>query len=411
MQTKNKNQVYSKTGSGFTSLFLLFILISLLPGCAAKKLHIETALSFDTAVRLVANHTFQQEFNKFGPLVYATKPRFVIDNIIDTDTGEVTRTSERITALIIEEAKNNFPFCTVNEMNFDNLNNANYVIVGVITQEKHPLTKKKIPHLFISIVNAKTSVISTKSDVWISNIDLDYNPTPVYEDSPMFIKDHRVDALIKTAMAESGELANKEYFDTLTTSAILSEASMVYNEGKYNLALGLFAKAAEREDGQIMKTFSGLYQSFFRLKKYREAEEAFAHLAKLGIKNNSLSIKFLFDVDSVEFSGSRSSLREYDIWVKNLAKTFNDNATCLQIIGHASNSGSERYNNRLSLSRAKHIQAMFEQHSRGVSDMTYPIGRGFSENIIGTGTNDARDAIDRRVELRVVSCTNLRTTY
>lgn len=32
------------------------------------------------------------------------------------------------------------------------------------------------------------------------------------------------------------------------------------------------------------------------------------------------------------------------------------------------------------------------------------IGKGFSENIVGTGTDDDRDALDRRVELFVIKC-------
>jgi outer membrane protein OmpA-like peptidoglycan-associated protein len=31
-------------------------------------------------------------------------------------------------------------------------------------------------------------------------------------------------------------------------------------------------------------------------------------------------------------------------------------------------------------------------------------GVGFRENLIGTGTDDARDALDRRVEFRVRGC-------
>ena len=32
------------------------------------------------------------------------------------------------------------------------------------------------------------------------------------------------------------------------------------------------------------------------------------------------------------------------------------------------------------------------------------VGRGSAENIVGLGTDDARDALDRRVEFNVVNC-------
>ena len=31
-------------------------------------------------------------------------------------------------------------------------------------------------------------------------------------------------------------------------------------------------------------------------------------------------------------------------------------------------------------------------------------GRGFKENLVGTGKDDASDALDRRVEFKVIGC-------
>jgi hypothetical protein len=35
------------------------------------------------------------------------------------------------------------------------------------------------------------------------------------------------------------------------------------------------------------------------------------------------------------------------------------------------------------------------------------IGKGFEENLVGSGTDDLRDAIDRRVEFVVIDCSQL----
>ena len=38
---------------------------------------------------------------------------------------------------------------------------------------------------------------------------------------------------------------------------------------------------------------------------------------------------------------------------------------------------------------------------------TRAFGRGFKENVIGSGSDDAQDAIDRRAEFQVVDCASL----
>jgi hypothetical protein len=35
---------------------------------------------------------------------------------------------------------------------------------------------------------------------------------------------------------------------------------------------------------------------------------------------------------------------------------------------------------------------------------TTPSGKGFRENLVGSGSDDAVDALDRRVEFRIVPC-------
>lgn len=383
---------------------IFFILI--ISGCA-KQNYVDTPLAFDAAVKLIANNLFIQEKNRLGPLAYAKKSYFVVDHILDSDTGEVTKINTHIRELIIQEAATNFSFFSVADMNSETLKNANYIIVGTISHEEHGGSKEKIAHLYLSFVDVKSSEIAARSDVWIASNSFRYEPTPLYKDSPMFIKDQRVAALIATAKAEVGTMVNREYFDSLVTSALLDEASNAYDSAKYTLALGLFAKAAERKDGKVMKTFSGLYQSFFKLGQKDKAEQAFATLVELGMLNKNLSVKFLFKVDETEFSGTQDDLAEYRIWLSQIAKKIKTSGECVQVTGHASRSGSEDHNKKLSLKRAKTIQARLERNAAGIMTKTRSIGRGSEENIIGSGTDDVRDAIDRRVEFKLVQCDKL----
>jgi outer membrane protein OmpA-like peptidoglycan-associated protein len=77
---------------------------------------------------------------------------------------------------------------------------------------------------------------------------------------------------------------------------------------------------------------------------------------------------------------------------------------CLHLVGHASRTGTEQFNDKLSLQRAASIKQRLELESPALSPRMRSIGMGYRENLIGLGTDDMRDALDRRVEFRVSAC-------
>jgi tetratricopeptide (TPR) repeat protein len=210
--------------------------------------------------------------------------------------------------------------------------------------------------------------------------------------------------LIATAKSTAGKTADKEYFNSLTTNALLVEASNAYDQGDYSLALGLYAKAAERADGQVMKSFRGLYLSFLKLGRLDEAEEVFGKLTDLGLRDNNLYVKMLFEVNETEFFGNPEDLIEYPIWIRQIAGRLKVSGNCMEISGHASHSGTEEYNNRLSQMRAERIQKLLQDAEPALSEKLQAIGCGFHDNWVGSGADNESDAIDRRVQFRVVEC-------
>ena len=373
---------------------------------------LDTPLSFEVAVRMVAYDLFVQVVNQQEPTERRRRGKqeqklftFVTDKVINADTGDEITLNSKIAEIISSTVRENFSNFTIMEMNSNTLGSADYVIMGVVKQELYNASQTKLSHLFLSVVDLKTSRIKAHSEVWISSKNLELTPTPLYSDSPMYIKDARVEALIATALATSGSAVDKEYFGSLGTTALLAEASQAYDAGNYKLAVGLFGKAAEREDGLTMKTFAGLYQSFLKLERLSEAEDAFAKLTEIGIKSGNLSVKFLFKVNDTGFFGDSGELIEYEIWLRQLANEIVKAGSCIEVAGHASRSGSAAYNKNLSHRRADAIRERLQRISSGVTGKTTAIGKGFEENIVGSGTDDVRDAIDRRVEFKVVPCT------
>ena len=92
------------------------------------------------------------------------------------------------------------------------------------------------------------------------------------------------------------------------------------------------------------------------------------------------------------------------MWLHEIAKASADARVCMDIIGHTSHTGPVAYNETLSMQRARYIRQRLIGESTVLSERTTPSGRGFRENIIGSGTDDAVDALDRRVEFKIVDC-------
>ncbi|MDK9708869.1 MAG: OmpA family protein [Desulforhopalus sp.] len=421
---KGMNKRFSFWQRSFGAILVILIGSMLLAGCVkrAKPLTrpaLDTPMSLEVAVRMIAFDLFAQISNQQKPAKKTLAEKmnaqqnqddgkqplvFSTDVVMNADTGEEIELSAQINEIIKATAGNSFPKFTVVEMNSTNIDQTNFVIIGVIKQEIYNNQPTKLPRLYLSAVDMKTGQVLAHSDVWFSQQDLKLLPTPLYSDSPMFIKDTRSEKVIATAQANAGVAVDKEYLATMATNALLAEASKAYDSGNYPLAIELFNKAAAREDGQVMKTYAGLYQAYWKQKLMAEAEGAFGKLAELGIRNGTLSVKFLFQVNDTNFFGQPEELAEYDIWLRQIAKKIIESQSCVEISGHASHSGSADYNKKLSDKRAHKIQKRLLDVSSAIAKKTSAVGRGFEENIVGTGTDDIRDAIDRRVVFRVLDC-------
>lgn len=418
-----------------SSALIAAVLALLCTGCARpkplKRQNLDTPVSFDVAVRMIAFDLFAQISNqqkltaKRQPPVFVTDTSskvgkirvkeqspdagnvptsFMTDVIMNADTGEEIELNKQIFEIIQMTATNSFPSYSVAEMNSENVHQANFVIIGVVKNEIYNNQSTKLPHLFLSAVDVKNSQVMAHSEVWISNQDMKLQPTALYSDSPMFLKDPRAEKVIATARAAAGSVVDTNYFSTMQTNGLLTEASTAYNRGDYHLAVELFGKAAGRDDGQVMKTYAGLYQAHSKLRQLTEAEAAFAKLTEIGLKNGTLSVKFLFQVADTSFFGSSEQVAEYDIWLRQISRKIAESRSCVEISGHASHSGSADFNKKLSDKRAHTIQKRLLEISPVIAKNTVAIGRGFEENIVGSGTDDIRDAIDRRVEFKVLDC-------
>ena len=358
----------------------------------------QTPVPFDNAVKLLANDLFQQVRNQSYRCNWF-KSDFVFSPLINEDSGEETQISQRVEDGLRAEAQRQKRNFVINDMLPQYIADADYVVTGIIRLEKYQNDAGKIPHLILSIADVNSGLVVAHAEAWIADNNLGFEPTPFYQDSPLFMKDSGVQAQIAAARAEVGSQA--AVVDSLERDAKLNQAAKAYEQADYAQALKLFEAVA---GPQVYEQLTGRYQALYKLGRYSEAEVAFADIIHFTLVSEHINVKFLFKVHETAFYADAGKLSEYALWLRQIAKQTFPLSNCLQVVGHASHSGSEEYNDQLSLKRAERISELLNQTMPGIDMKTQALGRGFHENVIGIGTDDARDAMDRRVEFKLLAC-------
>ncbi|QTA85116.1 OmpA family protein [Desulfonema magnum] len=394
------------------SLIVLISLISVLVmlGSCAKILKprapsekVSGPAEFETAIVLLARSLLSQVKTDWDSLNEQRKANLMIIPFPDKYSNEIPQISRTIEDIIRKESRENFKGFNMARLTSKNLEIADYILDGNIGLDSVASEKKY--HVSAAVRNLKKIKVIGKSDVWISDQNLDYKPTGIYRDSSLYVKDERLRQIITLEKNTSRDQTDKTSLDALEIRAIWIEAETAYEEGEYETARNLFIQAEKSRGGQKLRTYIGLYLTNQKLECWEEAEKNLAKIISVSVEEHrTLTIKFLFKVNSVEFWGDKNLREKYDSWLRQIGNYFHQSPYCLRIVGHCSRTGGEQWNNILSLQRAKTIQRHLKSAFPEVMRRSEAFGKGFNENIVGIGTDDERDAIDRRVELIVVDC-------
>jgi len=387
---------------------VLFLCIFLLIGCSpiVKQSPLpETPLEFKKAISMLTNHLLTQLKNHN---VTEKSVNLVYSPFIDTDSGQVLQVSLDIRNLFIRETNKNFTNFRINKFTPSNLAQANYVVDGIIRYERQ--TRQKYFHVDAMIVDLKNQTKVAGEDVWIADRNLNIKPTPSSKDNPTYVKDNALDALMSAVRSPVGTKVSHIYSTFLETKSMLVEAQTAYDNSEYTQALRLFNAIERRPNGKVVSTYGGLYSIYFRLGKLKEAERSFGKMVAVGVESDSLPVKLVFESASTKFLNNQELLQQYDIWLKQVTMYLRNNRNkCAYVVGHTSKSyppGKPEFNCKLSKNRAGAIQKRMGQISRSIKSRLRVIGMGSRETIIGTEPDDDHNAIDRRVEFKVVNCSS-----
>jgi len=388
----------------FPWLSLVLTVLLALAGCATKPAATSDArnLPFNEAVDVATDGLVKQTQNLPAFLAKMAKRGVVVDPMLDGASGQQTAATRLLEQRSTDRMKNNYAVFDL--LPFDNasLAKAQYLLTGTMTREQ--AAGAGVFVLNLALTDLKTGNVVAQSSSRARDDGLDTSPTPYYRDSPIVVKDSVVDGYIRTCATAPGQPADATYFQRVSTATLISDATATYDGEKYDEALGKYQKALSSRSGEQLRVYNGIYLSNWKLGKTAEAEQAFGKVVEYGIANNTLGVKFLFNPGSTVFWSDTKVSGPYAIWLRQIARQATTAKVCMDVVGHTSRTGSEPFNEKLSLNRAAYIKQRLEAESRDLAGRTHAQGVGFRQNIVGTGTDDVRDALDRRVEFKIVPC-------
>ncbi|HHB92660.1 MAG TPA: hypothetical protein ENK59_05550 [Thioploca sp.] len=387
----------------FKFRLIIFVLVTvILSSCSSTPNKESNYLEFKTGITQLINSLISdlQRFNIFVDTI-------VLNPFLDIDNGQIIQASLDIEKLMIAEVKSNFYEINLVRISPQALTNAKYVLNGIIVHETNKSASKKHYKISASIVDLTTNLVVTKRTVYIQNSGLNYKPTPSYQDNPMYFKGKILQDIISSVTSPIGNKVDTDYYNFIEIKALLITAQTAYDNGKYKQAYKLFNNILKKPGGKIIEIYGGLYAVAFKLGNLKEAETNFGKMVDIGMRQGILPVKFLFKTNLTDFLDIPELKQQYNIWLQQISKYLRINSDiCIHIIGHTSISGSYKYNKVLSKSRANNIQKRMSKIFRGIIQRSKTIGKGSDEIIVGTKPDSNENAIDRRVEFKIVDCWN-----
>lgn len=356
----------------------------------------------DNAVQIAADRVLATTPSKPG------RQTVVIDPLVDGITGDQSIATQQIQGRILEVARQSYPQYDFVPFSARAVSGNPLVMVGTFT----PISTRPGPEQardafrFCLVMGDLQSGKAVAKAVTKARPDaVDNTPTPFFRDSPAWTDDAIIKSYVATCQATKvGDAIAPAYLGSILTASIVSDAIDAYSAGRYLEALDLYQTARRTGAGDQLRVHNGIYLACWRLNRGADAERAFGDLVDYSLNNNRLAVKLLFRPGSTGLVDPGNG--QTDMWLREIASGAVKRNTCLQVSGHTSRSGPPALNEQLSLLRAEFIKARLEENAPALRGRLIAAGFGSSQNLIGTGADNASDALDRRVEFRVVNgCT------
>jgi outer membrane protein OmpA-like peptidoglycan-associated protein len=363
-----------------------------------------TPVAFDAALLKAANDLLSKANLEGAP----DKVTLVIDPLIDGVTGAQSNATHLEEKRVVELVKSNYPRFQVARFSSETVAKSPIVLIGTFTAINNAGVAggaRDAYRICLALADLKTKTIISKGVARALPEGIDPTPTAFFADSPIFAKDVSIDAYIKSCQGTKvGDTIDQAYADRILVASLVNDGIEAYDAGRYRDALDVYQSALKTPGGEQLRVFNGIYLANYKLRRTKPAMEAFGKLVDYGLKGDRLAVKFLFKPGSTQFNTDSKVRAPYSAWLEKIAERTAANKGCLEVVGHTSATGLAAINDRLSGLRADYIKDRLEDDERSLRGRIIASGKGSREMIVGTGRDDASDALDRRAEFKVVKC-------
>lgn len=329
----------------------------------------------------------------------------VLDPMLDAATGQQTAATVLLENRVTERLGTKFDAFEILPFQSANLSKAQYLLTGTMTRaDGDSANRRRALQINLALTELKSGNVVAQASALARDDGLDHTPLAYYRDSPVLVKDKVIEGYARTSVTPPGQRGDAFYLERIAAATLVNEATTLYNQERYVESLGRYRSALALPTGEQLRVMNGIYLASARLGRTQEAEQAFGRVVALGIAYNELGVKFLFNPGSTDFWSDAKVSGAYPMWLRQIARESTSAGVCMNVVGHTSRTGSEATNDALSLQRASAIRQRLAGEAAALGAKTRTSGMGFRQNIIGSGTDNAVDALDRRVEFRIVPC-------
>lgn len=362
-------------------------------------------IAFSAAVDRAGTGLFTQASASLG----AETREVVIDPLIDANTGARTAGTEQMGAELAASLRRQHPGWTLRPLTRETLARKPLLLIGTLTPVNTKPAVDTAPdayRIWLTLIDLRSGRVVAKKLDRATPDSVSAEPLPFYRDSPTWHRDKTVAAYINSCQVNTrlGDPADPEYLARLPAEAVLNEAVMAYGAGKVPEANRLYGEASALADPGDLRVLNGLYLTSWRLGQRDKAETAFRRIVDVGLDAKRLPMKILFQPGRTSFLTAADLANQYAVWMDALATQVGSANACVRIVGHSSRTGLASANEVLSRQRAQAVEKLLVQKNRRLTSRLSSDGVGSREALIGIGTDDQRDALDRRVEFKVVEC-------
>jgi len=360
----------------------------------------------DDALLDAANKLFSAAATSLG--APPAQRLLVIDPLVDSVSYTQSVTTQSMEAKLQGLVRSKYPGFAVQPMSRASIGQAPIVLVGTFTAidlKNQVGGAREAFRICLALADLKSGLIVAKGVARAQVEGVDLTPRRHLQEAPTWAKDPAVDAYVRTCQTtKPGDRIDPAYLDGILAASLIAEAAALQDQGRLQDAVEVYRSALATPKGDQLRVHNGIYSASWRLGRRADAEKAFGDAVRVGLATNRLGVKFLFRPGSTEFIGDPRLSAPYPMWLSQIAQQTAAKSACLNIVGHTSPTGPEPLNERLSVLRAENVKNRLEREAPPLKGRIIASGVGSREKLVGTGTDDLRDALDRRVEFRTVPC-------